>query len=110
DTGIIIREFTTPRDMTMTLDADREHVLIDATAYSPWDTVTLEKGTHRIETRAQWVSLKDSPRQVTYEGTDGQISAAEEERILNTRRSSNAGLSAYIGEVELPAEPIDAAT
>ena len=110
DTGIIIREFTAPRDMTMTLDADREHVLIDSTSYSPGDTVTLEKGTHRIETRAQWVSLKDSPRQVSYDETDGQISAADEERILTTGRSFNSGLRGYIGDVELTTKQIDAAT
>lgn len=110
DTGIIIREFTAPREMTVTLDADRAEVLIDDTLYSPGDTLTLDKGTHRLETRAQWVSLSASPPHSEYAVTGNEIAAADHERILNTGRAFNAGLRGFIGDVELDAVEIDAAS
>ncbi|MGP5003493.1 alpha-(1-_3)-arabinofuranosyltransferase domain-containing protein [Corynebacterium casei] len=110
DTGIIIREFTAPRDMTVTLDADREQVLIDASSYAPGDTIALDKGTHRLETRAQWVSLTAEPQQVAYEATGRDIAAADSERILNAGRAFNSGLRGYLGDVELEPVEIDAAS
>ena len=110
DTGIIIREFTAPREMTVTVQADRAPVLIDDTSYQPGDTVTLAEGTHRIETRAQWVTLTDEPEQTVYETTGHNILAADSERLLNTGRAFNAGLRGFIGDVELEAREIDAAS
>ena len=110
DTGIIIREFTAPREMTVTLDADRAEVLIDDTLYSPGDTLTLSKGTHRVETRAQWMSLTATEEQVAYEATGAEIAAADSERILNTGRAFNAGLRGYLGDTELAPLEIDAAS
>lgn len=110
DTGIIIREFTAPRDMSMQLDADRQPVIIDGTSYEPGDTVQLDAGTHRLETRAQWVTLTADPEQAAYTPTGKTISAADGERLLNTGRAFNEGLRGFIGDVELESREIDAAS
>lgn len=113
DTGVIIREFTAPRDMTVELQVPGdEPVLLDDTEYTDGDSVELTEGTHRLRTDAAWVSLKepDFEPSPAFSDTDGTVLAAAEERLLLTGRSANPGLQASLGQVMLEPVVKDAGT
>ncbi|AGF73584.1 DUF3367 domain-containing protein [Corynebacterium halotolerans] len=113
DTGVLNREFTAPRDMTVEVDtADGEPVTIDGVEHRPGDTVELAEGDHRLRTHARWVSLTvpgftPGPAPVP---TDADIAAAETDRLLVTGRAANPGLRAQIDGVRLEPVTVDAAT
>ena len=112
DTDVLIRDFTVPREMTVVIDADSDtDLLIDGSAHSPGDEVTLTPGTHRLETDADWVTLTEPgfSAGAATEPLDGDtITPADHDRILFTGLSANDGLRASIDGVELVPEPIGA--
>ena len=111
DTGVLIRDFTAPRPMRVTVDSTKP-VLIDAHRYSPGASLTLSPGTHRVRTTGPWVSLREEGWQPagSSEPTGYSIAAADEDRLLVTGRAFNKGLRGYLGEEELTPREIDAAT
>ena len=108
DTGVLIREFTAPRDMSLKLDADRP-VDIDGETYEPGATVPLDAGTHELRTRAKVVRLGETDAGA-YTPTGRDIAAADTDRLLVTTRAFNKGLRGYLGDTELEPREIDAAS
>lgn len=117
DTGVLIREFTAPRRMEVTLDANR-WVTIDGRDYHPGARLILEPGQHRLESRADWATLvTDDMHWGSYSPTGRDIAPAAQERLLVTTRAANPGLRAYLepadaasASVELAPRIVDAAT
>ncbi len=113
DTGVLKREFTAPRPMTVEVDAAWEQpVAIDGVEHLPGDTVELTSGTHRVDTHAQWVSLTEpgfTPGTAP-EPTGRDITATGNDRLLVTGRAANPGLRAEIDGVPLEPRAVDAAT
>ncbi|GAB2498171.1 Alpha-(1-_3)-arabinofuranosyltransferase [Corynebacterium atrinae] len=113
DTGVLIRSFTAPRPMSVRLEApNRRPVTIDGVEYSRGDLIELPAGQHRVETRAQWISLTEegftpSP---PWSMTGRALMADDSARLLITGRAANPGLRAHLGEQELVPMTIDAAT
>lgn len=113
DTGIIIREFTAPRDMTLELEtAGEEPVMIDGQEHAAGDTVELLEGQHELRSEAEWVSLKEADFEpsVLFDDTGTEIAADGQERLLFTGRSANPGLMASIAGTELEPRTVDAGT
>ncbi|MGD7003816.1 DUF3367 domain-containing protein [Corynebacterium halotolerans] len=113
DTGILIREFTAPRDMSLELETSGEEpVVIDGQEYAAGDTAELPAGQHELRTEAEWVSLKEAGFEpsVPFEDTGEVITAADQERLLLTGRSANPGLTATINGTELEPRAVDAGT
>lgn len=113
DTGVLIRDFTAPRPLTMRLDApNRRPVTIDGVDYSRGDLIELPAGPHRVETRAQWITLTEdgfnpSP---AWSLTGRALMTDDSDRLLITGRAANPGLRAHLGDEELTPVLIDAAT
>lgn len=89
DTGVLVRDFTAPRDMTVRLDSDGP-VLIDGQEHHPGDTLELPAGQHRLDTEATWVTL-----------TEPGFAPATGENLYYSGLSANEGLRAHAGGVEL---------
>ena len=112
DTGVIIRDFTVPREMTVEVglgDGDDE-VLIDGTAHPAGAEITLQPGEHRLRTDARWVTLTElgfnpSP---AFTDTGTQVPPADSQRLLLTARSANPGLEAELDGVALQPRRVDA--
>lgn len=92
DTGVLIRDFTSPRPMTVQLNSDAP-VLIDARKHHPGDTLDLTPGTHRLDTDASWVTL-----------TEPGFAPDAGPKLYLPGLSANEGLSATAGGVDL--EPL----
>ncbi|KQB83315.1 Alpha-(1-_3)-arabinofuranosyltransferase [Corynebacterium oculi] len=110
DTGVLIREFTAPRDMRVRLEAPTQRpVLIDGTEYAPGEVVTLTAGTHRLRTQDVWVRLSagdvSSP---TSRDVHGAVEASGQGRLLVTNRAANPGLRASVGGVSLTPHTVEA--
>ena len=112
DTSVLIREFTAPRQMDVTVEAPGDsEVDIDGTAYRDGEVVSLSPGLHRLRTEAEWVSLRVpdfSPAAPV--ATDGEISPSENDRVVVTGRAFNDGLRATLDGKELTPLQVDAAT
>ncbi|WP_199222399.1 alpha-(1-_3)-arabinofuranosyltransferase family protein [Corynebacterium yudongzhengii] len=110
DTGVLIRDITAPREMTVTVDADTD-VTIDGETYSPGDELTLAPGTHRVESEAEWVTLTEpgfAPAPATERLTGRHIEASDTERIVFPGLSANEGLRARIDDHPLTPTTIGA--
>lgn len=92
DTGVLVRDFTAPRAMTVRLDSDAP-VLIDDREHHPGDILELPAGTHRLDTEATWVTL-----------TEPDFAPVPGERIYHSGLSANEGLRAHVGDTQL--EPV----
>lgn len=113
DTGIVIRSFTAPRDMSLELSVPGEgSVFIGDREFWDGDTVDLEAGQHELRTHEKWVSLKetdfDPSPAVEDLAADYRIGTSEQERLLLTARSWNSGLQATLEGVPLEARRVDA--
>nr|WP_231598777.1 DUF3367 domain-containing protein [Corynebacterium occultum] len=113
DTGVLIRSFSTPRNMSFELALpDEGSVFIDEKEFWDGDLVELEAGQHELRTHQTWVSLKEpdfDPSPAFQDLRAGEeIPAAEDERLLLTGRSWNSGLEAAIKGVDLEPRRIDA--
>lgn len=109
DTGVLIRDFTAPREMTVAVDAD-EDVLIDGERYAPGDEVTLSPGVHRLDSEANWVTLTQPGFSPSAGSTavDEVITPGDTDRILTAGLSANEGLRAQLDGVELTPRTIGA--
>ncbi|WPF65992.1 MULTISPECIES: alpha-(1-_3)-arabinofuranosyltransferase family protein [unclassified Corynebacterium] len=110
DTGVLIREFTAPRDMRVRLEAPTEQpVLIDATEYHPGEVIDLKAGAHRLRTSQIWVRLSagDLPSP-TSQDVHGSVAPVEEKRLLVTNRAANPGLRASVGGTSLSPRAVEA--
>lgn len=113
DTATIIRQFTAPRDMTVELTVpDEETVTIDGEEYAAGDTVELSEGQHELRTAAEWVSLIEPGFEpsVPFTDTNGEITAADQERLLLTGRAANPGLEATLDGQPLEPRVVDSGT
>ncbi|MDR7330431.1 alpha-(1-_3)-arabinofuranosyltransferase domain-containing protein [Corynebacterium guangdongense] len=109
DTGVLLREFTTARDMRLEVAADAG-VRIDGEPAA--GIIDLPAGVHRLESDAHWVTLTEpgfDPSPVV-EPTGRVIEASDGERLLMTGRAANAGLRAQVAGVGLTPRVVDAAT
>lgn len=113
DSRILIRDFTAPRSMQVTLDSTKT-VLVDGARYNPGDTLTLRPGKHRVRTTGTWISLREkgwNPPSTT-PATGRDITAASTERLLITGNAFNEGLRGHLdsptGSVDLQPREIDA--
>ncbi|APT93378.1 membrane protein [Corynebacterium phocae] len=110
DTGVLIREFTAPRQMTVTLDSNR-WVTIDGKDYFPGQELVLDAGPHVLETRGRWVRLNTGELNYgRYQAAGREITASETQRLLVTGRAYNPGLRGFLGDLELEPREVDAAT
>lgn len=112
DTGVLIRDFTAPRDMRVRIEAPtRQPVLIDATEYSPGEVIDLKAGTHRLRTSQIWVRLSEGAlSSPTSQDVHGSVAPAQEERLLVTNRAANPGLRANMGGISLTPRTVEAGT
>lgn len=131
DTGVLIRDFTAPRNMEVTLTSDGDApVDIDGERVVPTEgtTVSLSAGRHRLRTDAKWVTLTEPgftpppttpvPAPDTAADTAAadsavatyRIDAADSDRLLITGHTFNPGLRARLNGQELIARQVDAAT
>lgn len=113
DTGVVIRSFTAPREMSLELAVPGEgSVFIDNQEYWNGDMVSLDAGTHELRTHEKWVSLKEPGFEpsVAFEevATSREVAASEQEQLLLTGRSWNSGLAASLGGVALEPVRVDA--
>lgn len=109
DTGMILREFTAPRPMDVVVDANR-WVRLDGRDIYPGQRVHLEAGVHELRTRARWVDMRtDAAPAAAYESSTGHVEPGPE-RLLVTGRAYNPGLRGFLGDTELSARQVDAAT
>jgi len=113
DTGVLIREFTAPRPMTVRIDAPTDHeIRINDADHVPGDLIDLPAGTHRLGTDAEWVTLTEEGSEpsppATPTGRD--ITAAGEDRLLLTGRAANPGLRATVDGQALEPVTVDAAS
>ncbi len=110
--GPVIRQFTSPRDMDVELASSGKVVIVDGVAYEPGSKLTLKKGTHRVRSDADWVSLTvpGFAERASYERTDSRIEPADSERLLVTGRATNPGLRGELNGVPLEPRVVDAAT
>lgn len=124
---ILIRSFTTPRDMTVRVSGEKT-VLIDGSPHAPNSTLNLPAGQHLLRTTGDWVALTDTASSLpaplpassdrpsaaagaapsAASGTDhgytplaaGEtIEPADHDRLLITGRAFNEGLR---GELRSP--------
>lgn len=115
DTGTIIRTFTAPRDMTVTVEPSTcyPRVYIDGTEYTCGDVVELSAGEHVLRSDVNWVKLttpgfdpSGAPTQTLTRTGDAGVSAqvdvgqAEQDRILVTTRAFNSGLRGFLSTSE----------
>lgn len=111
DSGVILREFTAPRDMTVEVNTSgQETVTISGQEYTAGDTVHLPAGQHKLRTEAEWISLKepDFEPSLPFEDTSAVLRSADQERLLLTGRSANPGLTASIAGISLKTRQVDA--
>lgn len=115
DTGVLIREFTAPRDMRVRVEGPGEEpVYLDGTECHPGEVIDLRAGTHRLRTSAMWVRLSDVDLPLgplpTSRDVHGEVtpSSAAGERLLVTNRAANPGLRASVGGVELEPRTVEA--
>ena len=124
---ILIRSFTTPRDMTVRVSGEKT-VLIDGSPHAPNSTLDLPAGQHLLRTTGDWAALTDtasslpaplpasSDRPASANGTTPSaasgadhgytplaagetIEPADHDRLLITGRAFNEGLR---GELRSP--------
>ena len=121
---ILIRSFTTPRDMTVRVSGEKT-VLIDGSPHAPNSTLDLPAGQHLVRTTGDWAALTDTASSLpaplpassdrpsaaagaTPSGADhgytplaaGEtIEPADHDRLLITGRAFNEGLR---GELRSP--------
>ena len=108
---ILIRSFTSPRDMTVRV-AGTKPVLIDGSPHAPNSTLDLPAGQHFLRTTGDWAALTDTasslpdPLPAGPSGTgyaplaSGEpIEPADHDRLLVTGRAFNEGLR---GELRSP--------
>lgn len=121
---ILIRSFTTPRDMTVRVSGEKT-VLIDGSPHAPNSTLDLPAGQHLLRTTGDWAALTDTASSLpaplpassdrssaaagaTPSGTDhgytplaagDPIEPADHDRLLITGRAFNEGLR---GELRSP--------
>lgn len=113
DTGVIIREFTAPRDMRVEIAvADGGSLLLDGVEHGDGQVVGLAAGTHRVQATAEWLTLTEPgfvppPAPVA---VGREISADDTDRVLVTGRAANPGLRATLDGVELAPTVVDAGT
>ncbi|MGP6175296.1 DUF3367 domain-containing protein [Corynebacterium sp. A21] len=111
DTGVIIREFIAPRDMTVELETSGgESVLIDDVTHFSGETVDLKEGQHELRTFGKWVSMKEPnfDPSVPFSSFREEATVVDNERLLLTGRSANSGLTASINGVDLDSRIVDA--
>ena len=111
DSRVLIREFTAPRPMEVTVDSPKP-VLVDGVRHQPGDTLELSPGPHRVRSTGAWVSLRStswSPPQ-NYQLSGTEIEAANAPRLLISGRVFNEGLRGFLGDTPLVAREVDAAT
>ncbi|HCT9181362.1 TPA: DUF3367 domain-containing protein [Corynebacterium aurimucosum] len=121
---ILIRSFTTPRDMTVRVSGEKT-VLIDGSPHAPNSTLNLPAGQHLVRTTGDWAALTDTASSLpaplpassdrpsaaagaTPSGADHgytplaageSIEPADHDRLLITGRAFNEGLR---GELRSP--------
>ncbi|PME06785.1 arabinofuranosyl transferase [Corynebacterium ulcerans] len=104
DTGVIIRSFSLPKDLTVRLSQSDCHqpTHIDDTPYTCGDDIVLTAGHHEIRTRSNWVRLSEpgySPRSNLRDIARGEsLPPADHDRILVTTRAANKGLTATLSD------------
>ncbi|WP_245974829.1 DUF3367 domain-containing protein [Corynebacterium alimapuense] len=113
DTGVIIREFTAPTEMTLLVETAEElPITVDGVEYLSGDILTLEPGTHQLFSDAEWVSLASEGADPSplWSATGQQLEPSELDRLLITGRAANPGLQAELAGSQLEPITIDAAT
>lgn len=110
DTGVLIREFTAPRDMRVRLEAPGDHpIALDSAEYAPGEEVDLAAGVHRLRTPAAWVRLSEGALPgPTARAVSGAVAPADHPRLLVTNRAANPGLRASVGGVEAAPRVVEA--
>ncbi|AKP09531.1 Arabinofuranosyltransferase [Corynebacterium pseudotuberculosis] len=102
DTGVIIRSFSLPKDLTVQLSQSdcNQPTYIDGTPHTCGNDIQLTAGHHEVRTRSNWIRLTEpgfSPEIGLRDLTRGEvIPAADHDRILVTTRAANKGLRATL--------------